>query len=298
MEVLVVISILSLIVLVLMSVFNSTQAAFRAGVTQTDVLEGSRSAMELMTADLKTMTASGGYSNSFLNTYYVQNWSAANFYASSFFTTKTLLQNLPASNEPRSNVLQGFFILSRGNVGGHNLWIGTGYAVDVNSSSPLYPLYRFSTNVPASFDPAVLINTYLSYVSSNNRNFFTNSGWSHLIDGVVDLRVHAYAPNGYQMTNTYQFISDQWITNKNVWFSQPINGEVGFYFFSNALPAAVELQVGVLEDRALQRAESLNDPAIIGLSLSQSNYLANQVGRVHIFRQRVTIPNLDRTSYQ
>ena len=44
----------------------------------------------------------------------------------------------------------------------------------------------------------------------------------------------------------------------NVWFPKfPVWGEVGCYFFSNAVPAAVELQLGVLEDRALQRAGSL-----------------------------------------
>lgn len=39
-EILVVITLLSLIVVALMAVFNSTQTAFRSSVTQTDVLEG------------------------------------------------------------------------------------------------------------------------------------------------------------------------------------------------------------------------------------------------------------------
>jgi len=34
-------------------------------------------------------------------------------------------------------------------------------------------------------------------------------------------------------------------------------GEIGFYMFSNTLPASVEINLGVLEDRAIQRAESL-----------------------------------------
>ncbi len=66
-EVLVVVSLLSLIVLVLMTVFNSTQAAFRAGVTQTDVLEGSRSAMELIVSDLKLMSPSDGPITNYLS---------------------------------------------------------------------------------------------------------------------------------------------------------------------------------------------------------------------------------------
>ena len=62
-ELLVAMTLLSLIVLVLMTVFNSTQRAFRSSVTQTDILEGSRAAMDLMTADLRNLTPSDGVSN-------------------------------------------------------------------------------------------------------------------------------------------------------------------------------------------------------------------------------------------
>ena len=47
---LVVMALLSLIVLALMAVFNSTQTAFRASVTQTDILEAGRAAMDLIAA--------------------------------------------------------------------------------------------------------------------------------------------------------------------------------------------------------------------------------------------------------
>ena len=39
-------------------------------------------------------------------------------------------------------------------------------------------------------------------------------------------------------------------------------GEVGFYMFSNTVPASVEIELGVLEDRAIQRAESIADDAV------------------------------------
>src|ERR1700679_4049128 len=65
-EVLLVVTLLSLIILVLMTVFNSTQSAFRAGVTQTDVLEGSRAAMDLVVSDLKLMSPSDAPSNNFV----------------------------------------------------------------------------------------------------------------------------------------------------------------------------------------------------------------------------------------
>ena len=62
-ELMVVMALLSLIVLALMAVFTSTQRAFRASVTQTDMLEGSRAALDLITTDLRAMTPSDGASN-------------------------------------------------------------------------------------------------------------------------------------------------------------------------------------------------------------------------------------------
>ena len=55
---LVTLALLSLIVLALMAVFNSTQKAFRASLTQTDILESGRLAMGLITSDLEAMTPS------------------------------------------------------------------------------------------------------------------------------------------------------------------------------------------------------------------------------------------------
>ena len=57
-EMLVTLALLSLIVLALMTVFNSTQKAFRASLTQTDILESGRLAMGLITSDLEAMTPS------------------------------------------------------------------------------------------------------------------------------------------------------------------------------------------------------------------------------------------------
>ncbi len=64
------------------------------------------------------------------------------------------------------------------------------------------------------------------------------------------------------------------------------------YFFSNALPGSVEIEMATVEDRSLQRAESLPFPT------ARNNYLVQQAGKVHVFRQRVAIPNLDPSVYQ
>ena len=56
-----VVVLLSFIVLALMAVFGSTQAAFRASVTQTDVLESGRAAMEMISDDLRAMSPAVGH---------------------------------------------------------------------------------------------------------------------------------------------------------------------------------------------------------------------------------------------
>lgn len=67
--------------------------------------------------------------------------------------------------------------------------------------------------------------------------------------------------------------------------------------YSNALPASVQIELATLEDRVLQHA-GVWDSSIPAQLMSQSNYLAQQAGKVHVFRQRVDIPNVDPTAYQ
>jgi type II secretory pathway component PulJ len=299
-ELMVVMTLLSLIVLALMAVFNSTQQAFRASVTQTDVLEGSRTAVELITTDLRGLTPSGGFTpssgpgsstNFFYNGYFLDpvNFFATNNnndYVNNFY--EPLLQSLPGSSVQRTNLLQYFFVLGRENT----KWTGTGYAVNSGSASPLYPLYRFYAETNVNANPVGLYYDFLNTVYAAQ---WTNM--SHLMDGVVHLAVRAFDTNGMWMTNGYNF--NQRRTFANTWFSQPVSGEVGFCMYSNMVPATVELQLGVLEDRALERAESLGiagqPPSTV---TAQWNYLQNQSGKVHLFRQRVTIQNVDISAYQ
>jgi hypothetical protein len=277
-EILVVVVLMSLIVLALMAVFSSTQAAFRASITQTDVLEGGRSVMGLIKSDFEPMAPSFGVSN--------VNVGAVNFYAAVtnyVSPSSPLVQSLAGSGQQRTNVLENFFILSRQNV----TWYGTGYAVTTNSSSGgFYSLYRFATNHPVAVNPAFI------FTNEFRKFLLAPTNGSHLMDGVVHLTVRAYDPNGYWMTNTYNFAGGQITTNKNVQFMlSPALGEVGFSMFSNTLPASVEIQLGLLEDRTLQRAQSIS-------GLTQSNYLAQHAGQVHLFRQRFLIRNVDPSAYQ
>ncbi len=108
-------------------------------------------------------------------------------------------------------------------------------------------------------------------------------GVSQILPGVMSFKVRAFDTNGF------------WITTNHANFvaTNTAFGEVKWYgFYSNAVPAAVEVELGVLEDRTLQRVQSIS-----GLT-HQSNYLAQQAGKVHLFRQRFTIRNVDPSAYQ
>ena len=277
-ELLVAMTLLSFIVVALMAVFNSTQKAFRASVTQADVLEGGRAAMDMMSADLREMSPSGAND-------------AVNFCVTNHLDYPLLVQSLTGSGNQRTNVLENFFILSRDNINGGDSWVGTGYAVVTNQPNGLYSLYRFSTNHPVmSYSPSLVFSN--DFVLNFLR---APTNYSHLLDGVVDLRLLAYDTNGTLITSNYINIRT---TNLVFGLRQQLQGNgvsggIGWNFYSNALPASVEIEMGVLEDRTLQRAETWPNG-----SASQINYLTNQAGKVHIFRQRVTVPNVDPSAYQ
>ena len=270
----VVVVLLSLIVIVLMGVFNSTQTAFRASVTQTDVLEGGRATMDLMAGDLKAMAPSLGYSNNING--------PVNFWVNNFNNYKSLHQSLVGVLDPstqRTNIVENFFVLSSGNQNGVPTWYGTGYAVYLSPSTNLYSLYRFSTNRPMASAYAAYNLFYTDF--ANFLKFPYN--YSHLIDGVVGLRVHAFDINGNFISSNGENIT----TNSIIFSGEFIPNETGYYFYSNALPASVEVEMATVEDRTLQRAE------VLGISS-----LTNQAGKVHVFRQRISIPNVDPSAYQ
>jgi prepilin-type N-terminal cleavage/methylation domain-containing protein len=296
-ELLVVMAILSLIVLALMAVFSSTQRAFRAGVTQSDVLEGGRATMDLITTDLRGLTPSGRSTNNTVslpvNFFAMDNDYYPAYYPALSYTPLT--QSLPGSSIPRTNLLNYFFVLGRENT----KWIGIGYAVNPTNTSTLYPLYRYYTN-------GLSVNSNPGLLFSNFTYFISNGQWtnlSHVMDGVVHLAVRPYDPRGYQMTNTWQYDGPQavanWVTNYNTLFFVSSGRETGFYFYSNTVPAAVEIQLGVLEDRAVARAESLPyDLPAASPNDRRTIYLQKQSGAVHLFRQRVTVPNVDPSAYK
>lgn len=303
-EILVVSALLSLIVFALMSVFSSTQRAFRASVTQTGVLEGGRAAADLIASDLSRATPAFDrfypLLNPFQNLAYPQ--TAVNFFvATNAAYYQPLRQALPAAYDGagmqvyRTNQLEWFFVLNRQNTE----WIGVGYIVNTASSQYFYPLYRFYQVTNTTVNPALLFSNFVYDVNAGCTNM------SHVLDGVVHLSLRAYDPNGKWVPDEY-FGTTHSVTNTYFVAYSP-GVETSFLMVSNALPASVELQLGVLEDRALARCQATRlygqpffnaDGSIPPGNAVAWNYMQGLSGRVHLFRERVTIENADPTIYQ
>ena len=260
-EIIVVISLLSLITLGLLMMFNQTQRVFRAGLTQVDVLEGGRIVTDMMSRELQQMSAS-------------YRGSATNFYVQ-LPPVAPLQQSLPGVNlAKRTNLLEEMYFLTREN----QTWTGIGYRVS-NPVNGVGTLFRFEASASAAQSPDNLFAIY-------NNTALTNM--SRVLDGVVHFKVRAFNPDGVWITDEINPPQD----NTDVRFSTLTQGEIGFYGFrSNALPAAVEIEIGILEDRTLRRVQS------IPVGPVRTKYLEDQAGKVHIFRLRIPVRNVDSAAY-
>jgi Tfp pilus assembly protein PilV len=273
-EVLVVVTLLALIIFALMAVFNTTQTAFRASITQTDVLEGGRATMDLIANDLKPMSAAG-VNNSGRTT---------NFYAQ---IENSFNQNLTASTNTYYNAMDDVFFITRQN----QTWTGIGYFVRTNLNRPnvtdsglghVASLFRYETNASVfqlAANQFALLNGFERARSAAN----PTNGVSKILDGVMSFKIRAFDTNGFWIATN---------VNNNILATNFVGETSSYRFYSNAIPMSVEIELGVLEDRALKRVESLPTAGL------QDAYLLNQAGKVHIFRQRVSIPNADPAAYQ
>jgi prepilin-type N-terminal cleavage/methylation domain-containing protein len=293
-EIMVVVVLLSVIVLGLMAMFGQVQRAFRAGTTQSDILEGGRMATEMISRELEQITPSyANASSTPLNPKFDQ----PNFFIG--FVTD-FEQPLPASSSLRTNIQDDVFFLIHEN----QTWTGIGYFVrsNENLSTPMVAgavgtLYRFEKSLSAaqfSQAPGLLF----SYFDQTRSGFDTNN-YSKILDGVISFKLRAFDREGNWMN--YYYLSTKpnsfgmW-TNGNI-IVTPTDGtlvageEASTLLYSNAVPAFVEFELGVIEQGAYERYQS------IPIYLQQTNYLAHQIGRVHLFRQRVAVRNVDPSAY-
>jgi len=237
--------------------------------------------------------------------------------------TPPLYQALPGTNAPtnpqlRTNRLETFYFLTHPNQAWPDqAWVANGYyIVPDNAGVGIGSLYRYSnTNIQG-------LTTYGLPVLAPARNLFTGFAnalsqlrtdqtpspagggtVSHIADGIVHMSLRVFATNGFPIrgtgglcaywldpyAGTYRAIGQT--TNRFSLFT-PDNW-VSQTFYSNAVPAYVELELGVLDPQSYQRYKGIDASVPSG----QVQFLSNRVAQVHIFRQRIPIRNVDPTAY-
>ena len=266
------VSLLSFIIVGLLAMFFQVQRAFRAGTAQADIMEGGRATMGLIVRDLQEMTACDY--RFVTNCVITPSQGAAN-----------TVQDIPTGSL-RTNFFQDIALLSRFN----DEWIGTTYRVS-NAVNGVGVLYRFVTNrfretLPASNVVAIAdVSDSVSFMTT-----LGDSRFSRVLDGVVSLTITALDTNGQvyfdndpipasqippQATDSRGYI------NANIHIIQPDF----FGFRSNALPAYIDIELAIMEPSTLAKFRGRED-----ISQAQAlEYLQRQIGRTHVFRQRVAI---------
>jgi type II secretory pathway pseudopilin PulG len=169
-------------------------------------------------------------------------------------TTSTLVQPRNFGDEPQSNRLQEIFFLRREN----DRWIGTGYFVDpITPNGGAGSLHRFNQTLPVSRSNAlpVLYNMFVTSVPTNT---------PRVAERIIHLQLKAYDRTG-----------------TNIGFSD-------FTYTNEFLPAYVDIELGVLEPRTFDRFRA-KYPGPPDTGKAALDYLASQIDRVHLFRQRIPI---------
>ncbi|MBI3414414.1 MAG: prepilin-type N-terminal cleavage/methylation domain-containing protein [Verrucomicrobia bacterium] len=256
-ELLTAVSIMTVIIIALYAMFDHTQKALRGSVSQTDVLESGRAAMELIKRDLEQMSAARGAG-------------VPNFYAQLNTNTAPFYQSLPGDasfpNPQRTNRLHDFLFLTKFN----NNWTASGYKVfPIQSGSPVGSLGRFTTNTVASAVPFRIMAKLINRDSSEVINY------QPVIDGVVSLTILPYDRNGNLMVATNSPLTYRYFANGT------------YYFLSNSLPPYVEVELGILEPYVVNQYKAMSGSVA-------ANFLARQAGKVHLFRERIPIRTASR----
>jgi type II secretory pathway pseudopilin PulG len=331
-EILVTTALLSFIIIGLVAMFGQTQRAFTQSLTDVDLLENGRAVMELMVRDLAEV-APADISNAVNFYVEIPQPHEAIYtppllqglpgtvnppqlrvnYLQPFYFLSHPNQMWP----DRAWVATGYYVVPDVRLVG----IGTLYRYTATNAVwplPLSPAFPANVLNPGHWgDPFV---NALSTLRTDTSPLLAGPPFStvtRVAEGVVHLSVRPFATNGFPILSSLNplmygytvFLGGYWTNINNVAtyypYYQPILEATnhlnlgcpdhydGCWFLSNALPACVELELGILELQAYQRYKAIvsDNPA------AGAVFLSNHVAQVHLFRQRVPIHNVDPSAY-
>jgi prepilin-type N-terminal cleavage/methylation domain-containing protein len=264
-EIMVAVTLLTVITVGLLAMFYHTQRAFKIGTSQVDVLEGGRAALRIIALDLQEMYPS-------------RDNNVTNFHAMPSSGARISMP-LP-DNQVMNNLIQDVAFLTRRG----NEWFATAYRVDhANGAGTLYravvrtDLALIRTNqtltptnqlLAVSNAFARVTQRFVAPYSITNTPPDSGVTFDRIADGIVHFRMHAYNDRGIRLnTNSAMFP----------------NGFERFWF-TNWVPEYIEVELGFLDPKGMTQFRARE-----GVSDNARRYLEGQGYRTHVFHERVQI---------
>jgi type II secretory pathway component PulJ len=265
-EIMVAVTLLTVITVGLLAMFYHTQRAFRIGTSQVDVLEGGRAALRIIALDLQEMYPS-------------RDDNVTNFQAMPSGGAR-ISMSLPDNNVMDNLIQDVAFLTRRGNE-----WFATSYRVDhANGAGTLYravvrtDLSAIRTNrnltpidqrLAVSNAFAKVTQRFVAPYSITNPPPASGLAFDRIADGIVHLQMHAYNDRGIRLnTNSTQVPAFRF---DNFWFT-------------NWVPEYIEVELGVLDPKGMTQFRARE-----GVPGTAQTYLEGQGYRTHFFHERVQI---------
>jgi len=281
------VSLLAVIIVGLLAMFYQVQRAFRAGTSQVDVMEGGRAVMGIITRELQqavptlvdpTLVDAARAKLPVMNL--LSTPSEPTLRPVNDLTVQDLL-----GGDTRENYLRDLCFIMREN----DEWVGVAYRIS-NAVAGVGLLCRMEQRRTNDTNPDInrLLLSDLSYLLATSR--VDNPNLFHPVaDGIVHFFVEAYDHDGNIATNAQFSLPGQTLPLSYGFTNWPS------YVSTNWMPAHIDLELGVLEPTVVGkfRARLDGNPTDPLYRERATNYLARQVGRTHLFRQRIQIKSVE-----
>lgn len=284
-ELLLSISLMTVIVIGLYTVFNQTQKALRGTMSQVDVLENIRAASDLVVRDIE-----GAVPVRMANTNLTSLAVAANP-----VSVPVDLQGLGASGSPllRTEIQDLYFVRKQNDFfTAIGYWVGSPNTNQLGRPLTVGRLYRFNYETNSA---AFAVSNLFTRFASIDR-----LATSHpVMDGVVHFKLVAYDAAGFPLLlgdesgdmnkPTFRGMPASSLGYPRSWFTDPNRPSSTAYHFRRftypRFPAYLELEIGVLEPQAVTRFNA------IPVLAEARKYLARNAGKIHFFRHRIPLRN-------
>lgn len=265
-EIMVAMTLLTVIVVGLMLTLNQTQRALRASGAQTDTLENGRAFLSLLSREMGEVV---NFHDSVTNAY--------RFAAIYRPSGGQLQQTIPGGKGlVRTNELQSFCLVvpSKEINGWRAIFydfresLAARHVVDIYRAERSFQRWQLTNNL------AELQRSFFSGTFTPDRN--TND-FSKMLSGVIHLRFQAY-----DRTNGYPVVPLNGAGNRprGYFFANPANivPQPPVYF-----PDSVEVELGLLDSDTYKRSKAIENTTTL------ETFLADRAANVQLFRQRITI---------